>query len=195
MANQYVNKVIIGSEVKLDLTQDDITPDKLAAGIKAHDKSGAPIVGSSTFDADTSDANAVAAELLKDKTAYVNGVKVTGTMPNNGAKTLDITNKSTPVTIPTGFHDGSGKAQIAADEQAKLIPTNIRKGITVLGVTGTMSGSEGMQPQAKNVTPTFAQQEVLPDEGYNCLSSVTVAAIPVTYTDNEQGGQTLKVGA
>ena len=195
MANQYVNKVIIGSEVKLDLTQDDITPDKLAAGIKAHDKSGAPIVGSSTFDADTSDANAVAAELLKDKTAYVNGVKVTGTMPNNGAKTLDITNKSTPVTIPTGFHDGSGKAQIAADEQAKLIPANIRKGITVLGVTGTMSGSEGMKPQAKNVTPTFAQQEVLPDEGYNCLSSVTVAAIPVTYTDNEQGGQTLKVGA
>lgn len=195
MANQYVNKVIIGSEVKLDLTQDDITPDKLAYGIKAHDKSGAPIVGSSTFDADTSDANAVAAELLKDKTAYVNGVKVTGTMPNNGAKTLSITNKSTPVTIPTGFHDGSGKAQIAADEQAKLIPTNIREGITVLGVTGTMSGSEGMNPQAKNVTPTFAQQEVLPDEGYNCLSSVTVAAIPVTYTDNEQGGQTLKVGS
>ena len=195
MANQYVNKVIIGSEVKLDLTQDDITPDKLAAGIKAHDKSGAPIVGTRTFDADTSDANAVAAELLKDKTAYVNGVKVTGTMPNNGAKTLDITDKSTPVTIPMGFHDGSGKAQIAADEQAKLIPKNIREGITVLGVTGTMSGSEGMQPQAKNVTPTFAQQEVLPDEGYNCLSSVTVAAIPVTYTDNEQGGQTLKVGA
>lgn len=195
MANQYVNKVIIGSEVKLDLTQDDITPDKLAVGIKAHDKSGAPIVGSSTFDADTSDANAVAAELLKDKTAYVNGVKVTGTMPNNGAKTLNIVNKSTPVTIPTGFHDGSGKAQIAADEQAKLIPANIREGITVLGVTGTMSGSEGMKPQAKNVTPTFAQQEVLPDEGYNCLSSVTVAAIPVTYTDNEQGGQTMKVGA
>lgn len=195
MANQFVNKVIIGSEVKLDLTQDDITPDKLAAGIKAHDKSGAPIVGTSTFDADTSDANAVAAEILKDKTAYVNGVKVTGTMPNNGAKTLDIINKSTPVTIPTGFHDGSGKAQIAADEQAKLIPTNIREGITVLGVTGTMSGSEGMKPQAKNVTPTFAQQEVLPDEGYNCLSSVTVAAIPVTYTDNEQGGQTMKVGA
>ena len=195
MANQYVNKVIIGSEVKLDLTQDDITPDKLAAGIKAHDKSGAPIVGSSTFDADTSDANAVAAELLKDKTAYVNGVKVTGTMPNNGAKTLNIVNKSTPVTIPTGFHDGSGKAQIGPTEAAKMIPTNIREGITVLGVTGTMSGSEGMKPQAKNVTPTFAQQEVLPDEGYNCLSSVTVAAIPVTYTDNEQGGQTLKVGA
>lgn len=195
MANQYVNKIIVGSEVKLDLTQDDITADKLASGIKAHDKSGAPIVGTNTYDADTSDATAVAAEILKDKTAYVNGVKLVGTMPNNGAKTLNITDKSTPVTIPMGFHDGSGKAQISPDEQAKLIPMNIREGITVLGVIGTMSGSEDMKPQAKNVTPTFAQQEILPDDEYNCLSSVTVAAIPITYTDNEQGGQTLKVGA
>ena len=195
MANTYVNKVIIGSEVKLDLTQDDITADKLASGIKAHDKSGAPIVGTNTYDADTSDATAVAAEILNGKIAYVSGSKITGTMPNNGAKTLDITDKSTPVTIPMGFHDGSGKAQISSDEQAKLIPTNIREGITILGVTGTMSGSEGMTPQAKSVTPTFTQQEVLPDDGYNCLSSVTVAAIPVTYTDNEQGGQTLKIGA
>ena len=195
MANQYVNKIIVGSDVKLDLTQDDITADKLASGIKAHDKSGAPIVGTNTYDADTSDATAVAAEILKDKTAYVNGAKLVGTMPNNGAKTLNITNKSTPVTIPMGFHDGSGKAQISPDEQAKLIPANIREGITVLGVIGTMSGSEDMKPQAKNVTPTFAQQEILPDEEYNCLSSVTVEAIPITYTDNEQGGQTLKVGA
>lgn len=195
MANTYVNKVIIGSEVKLDLTQDDITADKLAFGIKAHDKSGAPIVGTNTYDADTSDATAVAAEILNGKIAYVSGSKITGTMPNNSAKTLDITDKSTPVTIPMGFHDGSGKAQISSDEQAKLIPTNIRDGVTVLGVTGTMSGSEGMTPQAKSVTPTFAQQEVLPDDGYNCLSSVTIAAIPVTYTDNEQGGQTLKIGA
>lgn len=194
MANTYINKVIIGSEVKLDLTQDNITADKLASGIKAHDKSGTPIVGTNTYDADTSDATAASAEILNSKTAYVNGSKIIGTMPNNGSKTLDITNKNTPIVIPMGFHDGSGKAQISSDEQAKLIPTNIRNGITVLGVTGTMSGSEGMTPQAKSVTPTFVQQEVLPDNGYNCLSSVTVAAIPVTYTDNEQGGQTLKVG-
>lgn len=194
MANQYLNKLIIGSDVKFDLTNDDITADKLAKGIKAHDKSGAPIVGTSTFDADTSADTAAASEILLNKTAHVKGAKVTGSMPNNGAKTLSITGKGKPVTIPQGYHDGSGKAQIDAAEEAKLIPSNIREGITVLGVLGTMSGSEGMKPQAKSVTPTFASQEVLPDEGYNCLSSVTVSAIPLTYTDNEAGGQTLKVG-
>lgn len=196
MANQYVNKVIIGTDVKLDLTQDDITPDKLAAGIKAHDKSGAPIVGTSTKDADTSDATAVAAEILKDKTAYVAGSKLTGTMPNNGAKHLKIADKNTPVSIPMGFHDGSGDATLDATEAAKLIPGNIRQGITLLGVEGSMSGTEGAKPQAKTVTPTFASQEITPDSPtYNFLSSVIVAAIPVTYTDNAQGGQTLKVGA
>lgn len=41
MPNKYVNKVVIGKETKLDLTADTITPDKLAKGITAHDKSGA----------------------------------------------------------------------------------------------------------------------------------------------------------
>ena len=189
MANQYVNKVIIGNEVKIDLTGDDITAEKLAKGIKAHDKSGAPIVGTCPFDTDTSEATATAAEVLNGKTFGAGGEVKTGSMPNQGGKTLEVTEKGAAVTIPAGYHDGSGKAKIAGTEEAKLIPANIREGIT-----GSMSGSEGMKPQAKSVTPSFSSQEVLPDDDYNCLSSVTVAAIPVSYTDNAQGGQTLKVG-
>lgn len=194
MANKYVNKVIIGTETKLDLTADTVTADKLAEGITAHDKSGAPIVGTNTFDVDSQDATAAVAEVLKGKTFYARGAKMTGTMPNNGAVAGVITTKTGKYTIPMGFHDGSGTCAIDVTEQAKIIESNIREGVTILGVLGTMSSSEGIKPQAKTVTPTFSQQTVLPDSDYNCLSQVTVNAIPTIYVDNAAGGQTLTVG-
>lgn len=195
MANSYINKVIVGTETKLDLTGDDVTADKLLSGIKAHDKSGAPITGTCTYDADTDDATAVAAEIVKGKTAYSKGSKITGTMPSIGAQTIEISAKTDAKAISMGFHDGSGKAQISSAEQAKIIPNNIREGVSILGVTGTMSGSESMKAQSKTVTPSFSAQEITPDTGYNALSSVTVNAIPVTETDNSYGGKTLTIGA
>lgn len=195
MPNEYINKVIIGGEVKIDLTGDTVTPANLAKGIKAHDKSGAPITGTSTKDLDTSPATAQPAEVLSGKTFGAKGSMQTGTMPNNGAKTLNIVDKAKAVTIPQGYHDGSGKAQIDPTEAAKIIANNIRQGITILGVAGSMSGTEGAKPQAKTVIPTFEKQTIAPDSPtYNFLSQVTVNAIPVTYVDNEQGGQTVTVG-
>lgn len=82
---------------------------------------------------------------------------------------------------------------IDATEQAKLIPANIREGVTVLGVEGTMSGTEDANPQAKTVTPTITAQTVLPDEGYNYLSLVTVEAIPYNESDNAAGGKTVTI--
>lgn len=195
MPNEYVNKVIIGGEVKIDLTGDTVTADKLAKGVTAHDKSGAIITGTSTKDLDTSNATAQPSEVLVGKTFGAKGSMKTGTMPNNGAKTLNIVDKKKAVTIPQGYHDGSGKAQVDPTEAAKIIPNNIRQGITILGVEGSMSGTEGANPQAKVVTPTFETQVISPDSPtYNFLSQVTVNAIPVTYVDNEQGGQTVTVG-
>ena len=188
-----INKVIYGGDVLIDLTGDTITPDKLASGVKAHDASGEQITGTNTFDADTQDATAGIAEILAGKTAYVRGEKLTGTMRNNGGVTGTISTKDGVYTVPQGFHDGSGKVSIDAVEQAKLIPANIRQGITVLGVEGTMAGTEGVTPQAKTVTPTTVAQTILPDEGYNYLSEVTVNAIPYTESDNPAGGVTVTI--
>lgn len=195
MAEKYINKVVIGGEAKLDLTGDTVTPATLAKGATAHDKSGAPIVGTSTKDVDSSGVTAQPAEVLKGKTYAAQGEVKTGTMPNQGAKAINITNKQ-PVAIPQGYHDGSGKAQIDATEAAKIIANNIRQGITILGVAGSMSGTEGAKAQAKTATPSFSEQVISPDTtgGYNYLSQVTVKPIPVSYVDNEQGGQTVTVG-
>ena len=62
--NQYINKVIYGGETLIDLTQDDVTRASVLSGIKFHLPSGESTTGVCTYDADTSDANAVAAEIL-----------------------------------------------------------------------------------------------------------------------------------
>lgn len=192
--NTYNSKVIFNGEVLMDLTGDTVTPAQLLKGITAHGKDGAPITGTCDWDAATGDATAAAAEILSGKTAYVKGKKVTGTMPNRGAVAGKISTKAGAYTVPQGYHDGSGKVTIDSTEQAKLIPTNIREGVTVLGVEGTMSGSEDMKPQSKSVTPKASAQTVLPDEDYNCLSQVEVAAIPYAVSDNTSGGKTVTIG-
>lgn len=196
MANQYKNKIIYGGEVLIDLTQDDVTAADVASGKKFHLPSGQTTTGTNTYDADTSDATAVAAEILNSKTAYKNGEKLTGTMPNRGAVSGTISTIAGEYTVPQGYHDGSGKVSIDATEQAKLVATNIREGVTVLGVTGTMSGSEGMKATAASVTPYTTAQTITPASlgDFNSISQINVAAIAYTESDNAAGGVTVTIG-
>ena len=190
---ETISKVVYGSKVLIDLTSDTVTVAKCAGVLIAQQKSGTKITGSCTLDADSGDATATVAEILSGKTAYANGSKLTGTMTNNGGVTGEITDVDTPYSIPSGYHDGSGTVNIAATEKAKLTPQNIRQGITILGVEGTMSSTEGLKPQQKTVTPKTTQQVVVPDESYNALSQVTVNAIPYEETANSAGGMTATI--
>lgn len=189
-----ISKVVYGGNTLIDLTADTVKKDKILKGYTAHGADGEPITGTCEFDANTQDATATEAEILAGKTAYNKGTKITGTMKNNGAVAGKISTKAGKYTVPQGYHDGSGTVQIDATEQAKLIPTNIRNGVTILGVEGTMSGSEGVKPQSKTITPSTEQQTVLPDTGYTHLSQVTVAPIPYVENDNSAGGKTVTIG-
>lgn len=189
-----VSKVIYGGNVLIDLTADTVTKEKVLKGYTAHGADGEEITGACEFDANTQDATAADAEILAGKTAYVKGTKKTGTMKNNGAVSGEISTKAGKYTVPQGYHDGSGTVGISATEQAKLTPDNIRNGVSILGVVGTMSGTEGAKPQAKTVTPSAKEQVVVPDAGYNYLSQVTVAAIPYVESDNNSGGKTVTIG-
>lgn len=187
------NKIIYGGNTLIDLTADTVDAAHLLSGKTAHGADGEIVEGTCTYDADTSDANAVAGDILLSKTAYVNGAKVTGTMPNKAAVTGTISTKDGSYTIPAGFHNGSGSVTISSTEQAKIIAGNIKNGVQILGVTGTYTGA-AISAQSKTATPRTTQFTVSPDAGYDYLTSVVVAAIPYSETSNPQGGTTVTIG-
>ena len=195
MPDVYNSKVVLANgTVLIDLTADTVDAAHLLAGYTAHGANGAPITGTNTFDSDTSDDTLQVAEALSGKTFHARGTAYTGTMANNGGNNVTVSGK-TGTTIPAGYYDGSGKAVLDSTSSTNLVANNIREGITILGVEGTMSGSEGVVAQAKTATPTFTAQTISPDTGYTHLSQVTVAAITVTYSDNSAGGKTVTIGA
>lgn len=190
------NKIIYGSQVLIDLTDATLGQadgNKILASETAYGKDGEKITGTCTYDADTSDADASASEILATKTAYVNGNKLTGTMPNRGAVSGSISSLSSDYTIPSGYHDGSGTVGIDSTEASKIIAENIKEGVEILGVTGTYTG-EDIHAQSKTATPYTTAQTILPDTGYDYLSQVTVEAIAYTETPNAYG-TTVTIGS
>lgn len=185
----YINKVVFGNQTLIDLTGDTLTAaSQLQSGIKAHDRTGAVITGTNTKDSDTSDGTMAASELLYGEVGYSNGNRIVGTMPNNASNNVTVSTKS-GTTIPTGFYDGSGKAVIDSASATALIANNVREGVTILGVTGTMSGSENVKATTLSATPYTTSQTIVPADlgDYNSISQVNIAAIAYTETANSYG--------
>lgn len=192
--NQYVNQVgLADGTILIDLTSDTAVASDVKSGRYFHLATGERVQGTNTFDSDTTDANAAASEILSGRTAYVNKNKITGEMTNNGAVSGVISTKAGTYTVPAGYHSGLGTVAIDSTEQGKIIASNIKSGISILGVTGTYSG-EAVDVTSVNITPYLTAQTVLPPSGYDYISQANVAAIAITESDNAAGGKTVTIG-
>lgn len=87
---------------------------------------------------DTASADAAAGDILTGKKAYGATGEVTGSMANNGSTSGTISTKAGTVTIPAGYTSG-GTVSISSTEQAKIIASNIKSGVTILGQAGSLS--------------------------------------------------------
>ncbi len=87
---------------------------------------------------DTSGADAVSADLLSGKTAFGASGSISGGMANNGDTSGTISTKAGTVTVPSGYTSG-GTVSIDNAEQAKIVASNIKSGVTILGVAGSLS--------------------------------------------------------
>lgn len=195
--NTYVNKVVFGNTTVMDISDTTADASKVLYGEKFYDRTGEGKTGTCTYDADTSDADATAAEILATKSGYVNGNKIVGSMPNRGAVTLTIDDVNDELAIQNGYHDGSGVAKLDSSEKAKIIAENIKKDIVILGVTGSYEGAATPTSTAKTVTPYTTSKTYLPSgesTPVDYYSQLTVNAISYTETDNAAGGKTVTIG-
>lgn len=87
---------------------------------------------------DTAAADLTGADLLTGKTAFGSSGSVSGSMTNNGSTSGNISTKAGTVTIPAGYTTG-GTVSISSTEQAKIIDSNIKSGVTILGVAGSLA--------------------------------------------------------
>ena len=193
--NEYVNQVgLADGTILIDLTTDTAEQADVLSGKYFHLKTGERVAGTCTYNADTSDANASASEILQGRTAYVNGNKITGEMTNNGAVSGTIATKSGTYVVPAGYHNGLGSVSIDSTEQAKIIASNIKSGVSILGVVGDYSG-EAVTAGSVSAVPYLTAQTILPSSiSKDYISQVDIAAIAITESDNAAGGKTVTIG-
>ena len=164
--------------------------------------------GSGKVSATANSGTASTSQVLSGQTFYSNSAtKQTGTMTNQGTKTYSITTKAQSIIIPQGYHSGSGTVSIDATEQAKIVPENILKGITILGVEGSVIEKPFVAPDigqiitmdlgttaAAGTNNTYrvlsingTQAKVVAMYDYNTSTAFNTSSITTTFSDGSTG--------
>lgn len=87
---------------------------------------------------DTATGDIAPADVLTGKTGFGASGAVAGSMPENGSTGGTISTKAGTVVIPAG-HTSGGTVAISSTEQSKIVGSNIKSGVSILGVEGTLS--------------------------------------------------------
>lgn len=117
--------------VKITLETKTVTPTKSAQDITP---TGGKVLSKVTVAAipdnyiDTSDADATAANILDGKFAYVDGAKIEGTMPDNGAISKTLDTSATSYAVPSGYTSG-GTVKLTVETKTAT-PTKSTQNIT-----------------------------------------------------------------
>lgn len=133
-------------------------------------------------------AKSVLAKLATRLSFYSKEADAEAALIGDIAENLDTIESVSSSKLNAGVPAADGKSTQAPNGYypgkftiTNLTPNNVRNGVTIMGIEGTMSGTEGLNLQAKSVEPKEATQNITPDSGYNGLSKVTVSAISSTY--------------
>lgn len=150
-----------------------LTPEKIVSG-----NTILGVEGTATS-LDTSDATATIKDILENKTAYVNGEKLTGTMANNGD--LVVTPNTDEQDHSAGYYNSVQVRPVTATVDENIKAENIKSGVSILGVSGTVTELNGHELE---VTPATEQKIITPEENYNAITKVTVDAVTSSIDSN-----------